>query len=97
MAHASESLTVFAGKALEAVLGLSPSNLRSTIRLNPMAQVRAPSIANTIQQNVVVSGTPRADRKAPIKANGRAKTVCLNLIISSNMAVFFNIDLSSFL
>ena len=96
MAHASESLTAFAGKALEAVLGLSSSNLRSTIRLNPMAQVRAPTIANTIQQNVAPSGTPRVDRKAPMKANGRAKTVCSNLIISSNMVIFLNIDLLSF-
>lgn len=95
MAHASESLTAFAGKALEAVRGFASSNLRSTIRLNPMAQVLAPTIANTIQPNVVPPGTPCADRKAPIKANGSAKTVCSNLIISSNMVIFFNIDLSA--
>ena len=60
-----------------------------------MAQVRAPTIAKTIQPNVAGPGTPRADRKAPMKANGSANTVCSNLIISSNMAIFFNIDLLS--
>src|SRR5689334_16567695 len=54
-----------------------------------MAADRAHTIATTIQKilshiPLVPSGTPsRIASKAPVKAKGRAKTECSNLIISS--------------
>ena len=50
--------------------------------LKAMAALRAPAMARMIQKLVSHPGNPRAARKAPRKAKGRAKTVCSNLIIS---------------
>jgi hypothetical protein len=52
-----------------------------------MAALRAPVIAATIQPVCHSVGNPSRASNAPIKAKGRAKTVCSNLIMSS---VIFN-------
>src|SRR5579859_2081467 len=67
------------GKWRLAVRGLSASNLRSTMRLNAMAQVRAQTMAARISRNFSQPGQPRLSRAATIiaaSANGSAKTVC---------------------
>ena len=79
-------LTWPAGRARPAVRGLAASNLWSAMRLKVMAQVRAPTMARSTQKNTRRLGRPRAARKAPMRAKGRANTVCWNLIISSRMA-----------
>jgi hypothetical protein len=45
-----------------------------------------------IQRIVPHDGMPRAARSAPVKAKGRAKTVCSNLIISRMILIFLKID-----
>ena len=62
-----------------AVLGFRASNRASTIRLKPMAAVRAVTMAATIQPiRVQVSGATLAASTAPARAKGSAKTVWLN-------------------
>ena len=68
--------------ARSAVRGLSRSKRQSTIRLNAIAQVRAPTIATITNSSTITSGIPSAARKPPVKAKGMAKMVSLNLIIS---------------
>ena len=68
-----------AGKWRFLVRGFSASNLRSTIRLNAIAHVRAQTIAVKISRNVLQPGQPRLSRAATIiaaSANGSANTVC---------------------
>src|SRR6185436_11255901 len=74
-----------AGRARPAVRGLAASIRRSTRRLNPMAALRAPTMAATIQSTVHHAGHPPAARTMPRNANGRANSVCSNLIISSTV------------
>ena len=52
------------------------------MRLNAIAALRAPTMAITIQNSFGASGQPPAARMALSRANGRANTVCSNLIIS---------------
>ena len=60
------------------------------MRLKVIAAVRAPTIAATTQKKTRNEGTPRPAKNAPIRANGSAKTLCLNWIISSMMPIFFS-------
>src|SRR5688572_13495821 len=52
------------------------------MRLNAIAALRAPTMAITIQNSFGASGQPPEARMALNRANGRANTVCSNLIIS---------------
>src|SRR3954469_18799836 len=66
------------GKCRPAVRGFSASNLRSTMRLKAMAQVRAHTIAARISPKVRHPGQPRLSRAATAmaaRAKGRAKMV----------------------
>src|SRR4051812_31551121 len=74
-----------AGRARLAVRGLAASIFRSISRFHPMAALRAPTMATTIQSTVRQTGQPWAASIIPRKANGRAKIVCSNLIISSTV------------
>lgn len=78
------------GRARFAVRGLRASKPASTRRLKAIAALRAPTIATSIQAHCFACGRPRAARKAPRKANGRANTVCSILIISSVIRNLFN-------
>jgi hypothetical protein len=50
--------------------------------LNPIAALRAPTIANTIQAICAKLMPPSAAAKAaPLKAKGNAKMLCENLIM----------------
>ena len=77
-----------AGMARIAVRGLSASMPASATRLNAIAQLRAPTMATSIQPRTPHGGTPPAAKKALMTANGSAKTVCSNLIISRMMRVW---------
>ena len=67
------------GSSRFAVRGFAASNRASTNRLNPMAAVRAATMAATIHATrVMVIGACRAARRAPTRANGRANTECPN-------------------
>ena len=55
---------------------------QSAIRLNAIAALRPPTMARTIHNNLYLFGTPPEASRALNKANGKAKTVCSNLIIS---------------
>ena len=75
-------LRCLAGRALIRVRGFSASMRQSAIRLNAMAALRAPTMASRIHNSLDLFGTPPEARMALNKANGKAKTVCSNLIIS---------------
>src|SRR5215471_5023101 len=63
------------GSSRIAVRGLRASKPASTRRLNPIAALRAVTIAATIHATrAIVSGTTRAARIAPTSANGSANT-----------------------
>ena len=63
------------GNSRFAVLGLSASNRASTSRLNPIAAVRAVTIAATIHRTRGhVTGVCCAASNAPTRANGSANT-----------------------
>ena len=67
-----------AGRCRLEVRGLSPSKRRSTIRLNAMAQVRAPVMAVRMRRKAFQPGQPLESREATsmeAMANGRAKSV----------------------
>ena len=70
------------GSARSRVRGLAASRRRSAIRFIPMAPLRAPTIATRIHQSFSAEGILPAARIAPIKANGSAKIVWENRIIS---------------
>src|SRR5215471_13513304 len=75
--NAVASTTVIAprGSSRLAVRGLSASILASTSRLNPIAALRADTIATTIHSTVSqVRGACRDASSAPAKANGSANT-----------------------
>src|SRR6266404_5911172 len=71
------------GRWRAAVRGLAASIQRSTTRLVAIAQVRAPTMAAVTQPTVRQPGQPPAARTIAMYANGRANTVCSNLIASS--------------
>ena len=76
------------GKCRMLVRGLRASISKSTSRLKAMAAERAHTIAITIQNSLRAISPPpeplsRKASRAPVRANGRAKTECSNLIISS--------------
>src|SRR5688572_2899811 len=74
---ASPRLIAPRGISRMAVRGLSASKRASTRRLNPMAALRAATIATTIQATRVhVNGCVRDARGAPVSANGSAKIEC---------------------
>ncbi len=65
--------------------------LASIMRFIPMAPVLAPTMATHIQKTCPKVGALSLASEAsttPIKANGKAKTVCENLIISSRVVNF---------
>src|SRR5205807_2338499 len=63
------------GSSRAAVRGLSASIRASTSRLNPIAALRAPTIATTIHKTMrQVIGVCCAARSAPASANGSANT-----------------------
>src|SRR5437867_3242348 len=67
------------GKCRIAVRGLAASNLRSTMRLKAMAQVRPLTMARRISTKTGHPGQPRWSLEAiamDAKAKGRAKIVC---------------------
>ena len=67
------------GKCRCAVRGFNASSRRSTMRLNPIAVVRAQTIAARISRNVRHPGHPRSVLAATTidaNANGSANTVC---------------------
>ena len=71
-----------AGSARPAVRGFAASISRSASRLCAIAALRAPTIASRIFPTVIQSGMPRAASTAESSANGSAKSVWENLIIS---------------
>ena len=79
------------GIALSFVRGFKASILQSISLFKNMAAERAPTIATIIQRILSNDGIPLADSIAPINANGRAKRVCENLIISSIIRIFSRI------
>src|SRR2546427_1484719 len=81
-------LTSPRGRARAAVRGFLRSKSTSTSRLNAMAALRAPTMASVIQAAWAAVGAPRAAMNAPRNANGRAKSVCSILIISSTIPTF---------
>jgi len=71
-----------AGIARSEVRGFNPSNFASTIRLNPIAADRALTMANSIHKISIHPMTWfREARTTADSANGKAKTVWLNLTI----------------
>jgi hypothetical protein len=72
------------------VLWLAASIFASTSLLKAMAALRMPTMATNIQKNCLLVGQPRAAKKAPIKAKGRANTVCSILIIFRINPTLFN-------
>src|SRR5688500_12264826 len=83
-----------AGKCRVAVRGLSASNLRSAMRLKAMAQVRAQTIAATINAKVRQPGQPRLSRAATAiaaSAKGSAKSVCEKRTKESHLLIMENI------
>ena len=81
-------LTFPAGIARSFVRGFLASMSASASRLNPIAALRAPTIARRMKKTVRAGGSAypapvsRAARNIPTRANGSAKTVCATLIIS---------------
>jgi len=76
-ATASPDDMTLRGSSRFAVRGFNASNRASTNRLNPMAAVRAVTMAATIHRTrVTVRGVCRAANRAPTRANGRANTEC---------------------
>src|SRR5437667_7638420 len=76
------------GNGRPAVRGFNASNLRSTMRLNDIAHVRAQTIAATISANVRHPGQPRLSRAATTiaaRAKGRAKRVWESLTNSDQV------------
>src|SRR5258708_9915117 len=75
-----------AASASCAVRGFALSKRTSAMRLTVMAALRAATMATMIQRNCFQVGQPwvvkRAASRAPVSANGKAKTECSNLIIS---------------
>ena len=70
------------------VRGFRPSISASRMRLNVIATERAETIETTIsasriQNRSIVNADSRQASRAPVNANGSAKTECSNLIISS--------------
>jgi hypothetical protein len=53
------------------------------MRLKTMAALRAPTMAPRMSRICRAEGGPSDARIAPVKANGRANSVCWNLIIDS--------------
>jgi len=90
--HALKRLSWRCGRCRMAVRGLAASNLRSTMRLNAIAAVRAPTIASRISNNVRHSGTgavPSSLSNATsmeASANGSAKIVCENFTNSPSLS-----------
>ena len=83
------------GKGREAVRGFNASNLRSTMRLNAIAQVRAQTIATRISVKVRHPGQPRSSRAATTiaaRAKGRAKIVWESFINSAQVLKGGNIE-----
>src|SRR6185369_6532448 len=76
-----------AGIAREAVRGFFASISASISLFSPMAAVRAPIMASRIQSACAADGSPRAASRAPVKANGSAKSVWENLIISRKTVI----------
>ena len=60
-----------------------------------MAADRAPNMATVIQKTVRQDGRPPAASSAPVNANGSAKMVCSNLIISRMIFILLNIKSSN--
>ena len=63
------------GISRRAVRGFTASTSRSTIRLNAIAEERAPTIATRIQRIVPAFGKPPAASTAERRAKGSAKIV----------------------
>src|SRR5215467_9529062 len=77
-----------------AVRGFKASNLRSTIRLKTMAQVRPQTIAARINPNVLHPGQPRFSRAATAiaaRAKGKAKRVWENRMNEAHLRIAENI------
>jgi hypothetical protein len=67
------------GISRRAVRGFRASHHASTSRLNPMAALRAATMAITIHPTChTVTGVTRAARRAPVRAKGNAKREWLN-------------------
>ncbi|MNI03557.1 hypothetical protein D3C73_564600 [compost metagenome] len=73
------------------------SLIRSISRFSPMAALRAPNMAMTIHpicpQEGKAPNITTEPSNAPIKAKGKAKTVCSNLIICKKMPIFLSITI----
>src|SRR2546421_12269623 len=80
-----------AGMARMAVRGLAASICASARRLKAMAAERADTMHRTIQPSCANEGTPPAASMAAHRANGRAKTECSHLIISSVIPMLLRI------
>ena len=80
-----------AGMARVAVRGLAASICESARRLKAMAAERAETMQTTIHPSWARVGRPPAASMAPHMANGRAKTECSHLIISSVVLMLENI------
>ena len=77
-AHASEVVMAPRGSSRFAVRGFFASKRASTIRLKPIAALRAATMQTRIQPNCRHDGADsREASSAPVKANGSANTVWL--------------------
>src|SRR5215471_7090747 len=77
-----------------AVRGFKASNLRSTIRLKTMAQVRPQTMAARINPNLRHPGQPRFSRAATAmaaRAKGKAKRVCEKRMNEAHLRIVENI------
>src|SRR6266700_4622889 len=79
------------GSARARVRGLAASIEASARRLKAIAAERAATIATIIHKSWCRLGMPRAASIAPQRANGRAKTECSHLIISSVITALFGV------
>src|SRR5437016_5069237 len=80
-----------AGMARVAVRGLAASICASARRLKAMAAERADTMHKAIQPSCATEGIPPAASMAAHRANGRAKTECSHLIISSVIPMLLRI------
>ena len=84
---AENTVTLPVGSSRPAVRGFLASSRRSTMRLNPMAAVRAPAMATKIATTCAsVMPCPRAASAVAANAKGKANKVWLNFTMRPKVA-----------
>ena len=85
MSNRSQACDFRTSVCLRAVRGFSLSISQSTSRLKLIAAVRAATMQNKIHPNTRNDGIPPAATAIELSANGRANTVCENLMNSASL------------